>query len=153
MECDWVKAFEQWGDLDQEQLLDLYLDAEAHYKEVQLWRDELKNALLTSMVDNKEKVLHSNAHNLWVERKAKSGSHKWDDDQLLGLLSVQSVDSSTGERQNAVPIRDLQECAKISYWRVGPLKNRDIDPNQYRDLDWKGWNTKVSDVDPELGNG
>lgn len=41
---------------------------------------------------------------------------------------------------------ELLECAKVSYWRLGELKKRQIDPDQFRTSEYGRWSLKESIV-------
>ena len=81
-------------------------------------------------------------------RHAKKGV-KWDMETLVPRIVSRAwdevaVDQATGElleRPEDAVVRALRECVAFSYARVGALKERGIDPDEYRES--QGFSTSV----------
>lgn len=121
---------------------------------------ELLNALV-AVRDEKQRArdierdlieqIHAYADNQQLKRKfdygplrvelATSANRKWDHDEAIKhvvarALDERQVDEATGEVEPswATVSRALKECAGIGYWRVGALKARGLDPDEFAEV-------------------
>lgn len=69
---------------------------------------------------------------------SKRRNRKWDNDEAVKhvvarALDERQVNQETGEVEPSwvAVARALRECAGISYWRVGALKERGLDPDEF----------------------
>ena len=69
---------------------------------------------------------------------SKRRNRKWDHEEatkhvVARALDERHVDPDTGEVEPgwAAVARALRECAGISYWRVGALRDRGLDPDEF----------------------
>lgn len=69
---------------------------------------------------------------------SKRRNRKWDHEEatkhvVARALDERAVDPDTGEIEPSwvAVARALRECAGISYWRVGALRDRGLDPDEF----------------------
>lgn len=73
-----------------------------------------------------------------VEVKKGSTRKAWDHDRLTSVVVARAIDERTldeetgeYEREATAVARALRDCAGFSYWKIGGLKKRGIDPEDY----------------------
>jgi hypothetical protein len=115
--------------------------------------DELVEALLDTreriiQLREHEQFLVSEIHDAAPGRKtetsfglvevSKRRNRRWDHDELTKhvvsrALDERHIDPDTGEVEPSwvVVTRALRECAGISYWRIGALRDRGLDPDEF----------------------
>jgi len=115
--------------------------------------DELVEALLDTreritQLREHEQFLISEIHDAAPGRKtetafglvevSKRRNRRWDHDELTKhvvsrALDERHIDPDTGEVEPSwvVVTRALRECAGISYWRIGALRDRGLDPDEF----------------------
>ncbi len=78
-------------------------------------------------------------------RHEQRTTEKWQGRRLLRAISTPMVDPSTGEVTEAVPLRVLADIIPgvgtddqtSSKWKLTGLRNIDVDPDDYRTVEWK----------------
>ena len=72
---------------------------------------------------------------------SKRRNRRWDHDEVTKhvvsrALDERHIDPDTGEVEASwgVGTRALRECAGISYWRVGALRDRGLDPDEFAEV-------------------
>lgn len=90
-----------------------------------------------------------------LERKHSKVSPKWDHERLRPMLAALSRDErklneETGEieGESEAAIRVFTDVAAVSYYRLGKLKERGLNPDDY--CEDAGWRTTVRII-PEVG--
>lgn len=74
----------------------------------------------------------------FVQIKRSSARKAWQHDELLSLVARKASearvpDPETGEVESEAEavLREVRACAGFSYWKVGELRVRGIDPDEY----------------------
>lgn len=90
---------------------------------------------------------------------ATSANRKWDHDETIKhvvarALDERQVDEATGEVEPswATVARALKECAGIGYWRVGALKQRGLDPDEFAEVTSRTPTVRVAPIVKEDGD-
>lgn len=88
----------------------------------------------------------------WRVELATSANRKWDHDETIKhvvarALDERQVNEETGEIEPswAAVARAVKECAGIGYWRVGALKQRGLDPDEFAEITSRTPTVRVSD--------
>lgn len=106
-------------------------------KELGTLESFLEGALLGMM---EEKTLTIGDQQVTKKRTANRTS--WDHDGLLGEVRRRALEerqpTAEGEIENPLDafLRLFKETASVSYWRMGALKQHNIDPYDYRTVEW-----------------
>ena len=77
----------------------------------------------------------------WRVELATSANRRWDHDEAIAhvvarALDERQVDETTGEVEPSwvAVARAMKECAGIGYWRVGALRQRGLDPDEFAEV-------------------
>ena len=72
---------------------------------------------------------------------SKRRNRRWDHDEVTKHVVSRALDerhiapdTGEGEPSWVVVTRALRECAGISYWRVGALRDRGLDPDEFAEV-------------------
>ena len=77
----------------------------------------------------------------WRVELATAANRRWDHDEAIKhvvarALDERQVDEATGEVEPSwvTVSRAVKECAGIGYWRVGALRQRGLDPDEFAEV-------------------
>lgn len=76
-------------------------------------------------------------------RHPKMSNRAWDSEALLrDVLDTRSVDPETGEVKDETPIDKVKAVWPLAGYnaRWGAIKERGLDPTEYCESEWRGWN-------------
>lgn len=103
-------------------------------------------------------MIHATAYDAGIGRKfeaagaqvelARSRNKRWDHEEAMRhvvarALDERTIDPDTGEVEPswATVARAVMECAGIGYWRVGALKDKGLDPDEF--FETTSWSPSV----------
>jgi hypothetical protein len=71
-----------------------------------------------------------------------SSTERWDGRKVLGAISTDMIDPTSGEVAAAVPLKVLASVipgvsGSSSRWLLAGLRNLDLDPDDFREREWK----------------
>ena len=120
---------------------------------------ELRRQLIADMREHGERYVTIGDQGF--DLKSKAGKIVWDDDllvsKLMDVASEPEVDPESGEIISDPPLERfadmVRSAAAINYWRVGALKELQLDPDKYRTTEWAGYTLVPSKKPPPTPDG
>lgn len=87
---------------------------------------------------------------------SSSINRRWDHDEVVKhvvarALDERTIDPDTGEVEPSflAVARAIKECAGISYWRMGALRQRGLDPDEFAEITSRTPSVKLTPIVPE----